>query len=264
MAPPEDTWLRQFHETPEASITLVCLPHAGGAASSYFGLSEALGPGIRVLSVQYPGRQDRRFEKCPAHVADYVSEISLSIMMRVPGPVAIFGHSFGATLAFETALQLERSGRDLTKLFVSGRRAPAEQREHGLSRRSDAVLIAELRHLSGTHPEFLLDQEMLNLILPGLRGDYRALDNYRYRVGDTVRCDIRGLCGTTDLKVSPEEIGKWADYTSAHTRTTVFEGGHFYLFDQLQALTRVLRQDLASPWASSSPGAGRAVEGVRT
>jgi len=246
VAPPEDVWLRQFHEAAEPRVTLVCLPHAGGAASSYFALSAALGPGIRLLAAQYPGRQDRRFESCPENVADYVTAIAASIVARVPGPVALFGHSFGATLAFEAALHLERSGREVTRLFVSGRRAPAEQRETGLNRRSDEVLIAELRHLSGTHPEFLLDQEMLNLILPGLRGDYQALDNYRYRPGDAVRCGVRALCGTTDLKVSPDEIRQWADYTSADTKVSVFEGGHFYLFDQLASLTRILRQDLAS------------------
>lgn len=38
----ESRWFRRFHPSPEADISLVCLPHAGGTASFYLPLSELL------------------------------------------------------------------------------------------------------------------------------------------------------------------------------------------------------------------------------
>ncbi|MBK3557195.1 hypothetical protein JHN55_11770 [Streptomyces sp. MBT56] len=51
--------MRRYNPAADARARLLCLPHAGGSASFYLPLSRALGPDIDVLTVQYPGRQDR-------------------------------------------------------------------------------------------------------------------------------------------------------------------------------------------------------------
>ncbi|RPK82116.1 Phenyloxazoline synthase MbtB [Streptomyces sp. ADI98-10] len=66
MAPNTESspWIRRYNPAADARVRLLCLPHAGGSASFYLPLSRELGPGIDVLTVQYPGRQDRRHEPC--------------------------------------------------------------------------------------------------------------------------------------------------------------------------------------------------------
>ena len=48
-------WIRWDERHPDASLRLICLPHAGGAASAFRGWARDLGPRIEVLPIQYPG-----------------------------------------------------------------------------------------------------------------------------------------------------------------------------------------------------------------
>src|SRR5262245_49047252 len=96
-----DLWIRRYHPRPAARVRLVCLPHAGGAASYFFPVSRALTTDIEVLAVQYPGRQDRRaepFVRTIDELADAVTAVLASTVHN--GPLALFGHSMGAVLGF--------------------------------------------------------------------------------------------------------------------------------------------------------------------
>ncbi|MEY9893890.1 surfactin synthase thioesterase subunit [Catenulispora sp. MAP12-49] len=62
VATDRDLWIRRYHPSPDAPVRLLCLPHAGGSASFFRAVSQALAPKVEVLAVQYPGRQDRRGE----------------------------------------------------------------------------------------------------------------------------------------------------------------------------------------------------------
>lgn len=120
-----DLWIRRFHPAGPASARLVCLPHAGGAASYYFSLSRALSPGVEVLAIQYPGRQERQLERRRETVAELADEITEVIRPLADQPLYLFGHSLGATVAFEVARRLEAADVKLAHMFVSARRAPA-------------------------------------------------------------------------------------------------------------------------------------------
>lgn len=49
-------WTRRFQPAPEAPVPLVCFPHAGGAATYYHPLSQAMSPDVDMPAVQYPGQ----------------------------------------------------------------------------------------------------------------------------------------------------------------------------------------------------------------
>ncbi|GAA3291311.1 hypothetical protein GCM10020295_07820 [Streptomyces cinereospinus] len=103
-------WIRRFHPAPQAAAQLVCLAHAGGAASYFFPVSKALSPAVDVLAVQYPGRQERRRET-PFENAELLADAVAEQLADVTGrPLALFGHSLGATVAFEVARRLEAAG----------------------------------------------------------------------------------------------------------------------------------------------------------
>src|SRR5580693_3664644 len=116
-------WVRHFHPSATAVSRLICFPHAGGSASYYFPVSAALSPNIEVLAVQYPGRQDRRNEKNLEDIGELADRAFEAVVPWSKGPVALFGHSMGAIVAFEVARRLERNaGISLLALIVSGRR----------------------------------------------------------------------------------------------------------------------------------------------
>ncbi|WSV91468.1 MFS transporter [Streptomyces globisporus] len=170
--PESSPWIRRYNPAPDARARLLCLPHAGGSASFYLPLSRALGPDIDVLTVQYPGRQDRRHEPCVDSIAGLADALVGEVLPWADRPLAIFGHSMGAMVGFELALRLERRGTQPLVFFASGRRAPSRKREDGdpVHRR----VIAELRALSGTDARVLDDEELLRMALPAIRSDYRV------------------------------------------------------------------------------------------
>jgi surfactin synthase thioesterase subunit len=237
-----DLWVRRFHPAADAPSQLLCLPHAGGAASYFFPVSRELSPEIDVLSVQYPGRHDRRNEPCLDSISELADRLVAAFRPLAGRPVAIFGHSLGATLGFEVARRLERDGVEPTALFASGRRAPHRRRLERTHLLDDAALIADMRSLAGTDSALLDDDDVLSMLLPAVRGDYHAAETYEYQPGPRLGCPIYSLVGDSDPKVTVEEADAWREHTSAGFELAVLPGGHFYLNDHVPDILRRIRQ----------------------
>lgn len=225
-----DRWIHRFHPSSEGASRLVCFPHAGGAASYYHSLSQVLAPRIEVLAVQYPGRQDRRHERLIDDIGELADRICAVIPGRNEPPCAFFGHSMGATVAFEVARRLRLqhlAGPEW--LFVSGRRAPSRARAGTVHLRDDRGLVAELRRLGSTDPRILSDPELLATILPATRNDYRAIETYTCPPGATVDCPITALIGDADQQTPLDDAIAWREHSTAAFDVQVLPGGHFYL-----------------------------------
>ncbi|WP_329093457.1 MULTISPECIES: thioesterase II family protein [unclassified Streptosporangium] len=248
-----DMWIRRFHPAPRAGHRLVCLPHAGASASYFFGVSRALSPAVEVLAVQYPGRQDRRGEPCVDNVPELADSVAEAVSGWADRPLALFGHSLGATVGFEVARRLEKRGIAVTVLFASGRRAPSRERDETFHLLDDEKLLAEIRGLEGTNANVLADDEIIRMVLPAVRGDYAAAETYRYVPGPDLRAPIRALVGDSDPKVTLEEAEAWGEHTGADFRLKVFPGGHFYLNAHQAAVLRLVTDCLASTSASDTP-----------
>jgi surfactin synthase thioesterase subunit len=221
-------WIRRFHPAPHAGARLVCLPHAGGSASYYFPVSRALAPGIDVLAVQYPGRQDRRGEPCIDSIPVLADRITAALEDHTDLPLALFGHSMGATLAFEVAVRLQAAGVRATHVFVSGRRAPSTRRVETVHLKPDSALVDEIRELAGTDATLLDDADLLPMVLPPLRADYRAIETYAPSSA-TVDAPIIALVGDDDPKATHAEVSRWAEHTAGGFELRQYPGGHFYL-----------------------------------
>jgi len=239
-------WVRNFHPAPDGSVRLVCLPHAGGSASFYFPMAKAFGPEVEVMAVQYPGRQDRRDEPGIDTVSEYADEIFAVLRHLDDRPLVLFGHSMGAVLGYEVAIRLARAGLPAPmRLFVSGRRAPSCHRDENLHQHSDLRIVRELRELGGPHQGMLDDPEMLSLILPAIRGDYRAIELYRHDAEARLDCPVTVLVGDDDPRVSIDEARAWAGHTTARTELEVFPGGHFYLIEHSKAVIDLVARRLS-------------------
>lgn len=241
-------WLRQFQPRPQARSSAVFFPHAGGSAPFFFGMSEALAPGIDVFAVQYPGRLDR-FREPPIADLKALADETFAALRTSPAlaggrPFQFFGHSMGAALAFEVAQRCERElGRSPVTLFASGRRAPGTVRRlrEDVHTRGDAALLAEIRELNGSGSP-LTDPALLELVLPGIRADYTAIETYRWTPGAALSCPIVALMGTADPYTSEAECQAWADHTTGEFELRSYPGGHFFLTSQQDALAALLAE----------------------
>ncbi|APU14947.1 MULTISPECIES: thioesterase II family protein [Actinoalloteichus] len=232
-----DRWVRRFHPTPTATARLLCLPHAGGSASYFFPVSRRLAPGIEALAVQYPGRQDRLGEKSIESVEELADRLVDVVLPFRDKPLGLFGHSLGALVAFELALRLEERGVVPVGLFASGRRAPVTVRQgEDAHLRSDDELIAAVRQLGGTSTSLLDDKQIMAMVLPSIRADYRAAETYRHRPGPRLATPVYAFLGDADPKVTVPEAERWAEHTEGGFDLTVYPGGHFYLNSHADAV----------------------------
>jgi surfactin synthase thioesterase subunit len=211
-------------------MELICFPHAGGSASFYFPLSQVLSPAVELLALQYPGRQDRRTEKCVDNVSELADRILDVLAVRQERPFALFGHSMGGVLAFEVAQRLiHKAGRKPLWFFSSSRRAPSTHRDSAIHLRDDAGVVEELRLLAGAEAGWLADKELLASFLPAIRSDYKAIETYRYQPAPPLDCPITAFMGDADPYTTVDEAEKWRDHTTSGFDLHVFGGGHFYL-----------------------------------
>ncbi|MCX5387497.1 alpha/beta fold hydrolase [Streptomyces sp. NBC_00083] len=241
---------------------MVCFPHAGGAASAYVPLSRALAPGIDVLAVQYPGRQDRRRERPVDDIGRLADILTASVHRELRGPYAFFGHSMGAVLAYETARRLrDRELGGPSRLFLSARGAPTGERDPNDRLCTDAEVLAAVRRLGGTASAVLDDPELRDMVMPALRADYGALGSYTWRESEPLSVPFRVLVGDSDPVVNVAQASAWRDFTTARTTVDVFPGGHFYLDAQVPAIARTVADDLLGAddsWVAAASSAGRA------
>lgn len=236
-------WIRRYHPKPERRVTLVALPHAGGSASYFYPLSASLGEDIELIAVQYPGRQDRHQEPLVETVEELACRVTRALLPWA-GPVVLFGHSMGATVAYEVARRLETEGSPVGALVVSARRAPSVIRADGFHELDDERLLEEVRVLGGSDAALALDEELLRLTLPVLRNDFRAVATYRSTHTAPLTSPVTALVGSSDPRVTVADVAEWRSHTNSGFSLHVFDGGHFYLADHQNAVRDLLREVL--------------------
>ncbi|QGV82748.1 thioesterase [Streptomyces ficellus] len=237
-------------------MRLYCFPHAGGPAGAFAPLAGALAAGgptgarvsVAVAAAQYPGRQDRYRERPWEDIGAIADVLAAEIRTRDEQPYALFGHSMGAVVAYETARRLRRTaGPAPVRLFVSGRDAPSAGPVATDDVRDDEALLAHIRRLGGTGSRVLEEPELVAMALPALRADYRALRSYVWSPGEPLDCPLTVLVGDADPLVTGAGAAAWRDLSTAATSVRLLPGGHFSLDDCAPRVASLIREALPLP-----------------
>lgn len=245
-----DKWFVYQELRPEAPVRLVCFPYAGGATAIYTGWAAALGPDVEVAALALPGRERRIGE--PPDVE--VERIAAAFASTADRPYALFGHSMGALLAFEVVRRLRRDGAQLpVHLFVSGCPRPDQPRGDdifdGLSKLPDDAMLERLVRGGGLPASVLDEAELLELMLPVYRADFGWLDTYDCGDEPPVPVPITAFVGSDDASARPEDMAGWAAHTTESFTRHIVSGGHFFLDDNLDAISRTIRAGIGGPVA---------------
>lgn len=250
--------VRTFAARPHARARLICFPHAGGTAGSYRLWSLDAPWDVEVSAVQYPGREDRYGEPQPSSMSELAAGICAALvrqrMARPQCATVLFGHSMGASVAYETARAMATLGHPPAALVVSGQPAPHRSRGGTLHLASDEDLLRDLRRLGGTAGDVLDNEALLRALLPAVRADYRLIETYRPLPGRRLNLPVTVLYADADPEVDTGEAGAWREVTAGECGLITFTGGHFYLDEQRErVLARVLEKVRdALPMASTA------------
>ncbi|HWU88426.1 MAG TPA: alpha/beta fold hydrolase [Kofleriaceae bacterium] len=237
-------------------LRLICVPYAGGSASLYRPWRALVAHAIDVCAVELPGRGVRSGEPPVSDMTSLCDGLAAAIEPLLDGvPLAVFGHSMGARIAFELAHRFD--GR-VAHLFASGSPAPGDRSRYGASgdRRptsqlSDDDFKQRLRELGGTPPEVLADAGLMARVLPVVRADFTLIERYQVAPQTRVSCPITVFAGVDDPGTSPATAAAWELRTTAACRLVELDAGHFFLDSHRAELFRELGRDLAAASVAS-------------
>lgn len=234
-----DHWLQRITDTSDATLRFVCFPHAGGTAAAFRLWRTGLPSWTQVLAIRYPGRGGRMAEP-PVDRIPVIAQCVGQALSGLPQmPTAFFGHSMGGLVAFETACQLAAAGQELpVHMFVSGHAPPhLPVSRPPISLLPDADFIRELdRRYAAVPAELMQYPDVLALLLPALRADIAAVEANRHSPATVLACPITVFGGSDDRTATRGQLEAWRDLTSQGFELRLFEGGHFYVNAQREAV----------------------------
>lgn len=233
---------RQDRVTGVSAPTLYIFPHAGGSASFYVPFARTFTSGVKRIAVQYPGKNGTH------DLASFrgIPELADTVVSKLPADpdarIALFGHSMGALVAFETARILEAAGRRVEALFVSACAAPGRS-GYDYIPESDRGLLDAVSEMTGVDPALLESEEFQARILPTLRG-FKAITAYQCPPDATLSCPIHVYYADDDEVATTEKVSPWQERTTAEFTMREFAGHHFYLTDNLSEVVADIEQKL--------------------
>jgi surfactin synthase thioesterase subunit len=231
---------------PGTRLRIICLPYAGGGASIFRSWIEKAAPGMQVCGVELPGRDGRYKESLPGDVESIVQQLAPAVEPFLDCPYVLFGHSLGAFLAFELARELRRRGQPPPmRFFASACRAPhLPSRSEKIHQLADKQFLERLVRISGMAHFLEQSGEMLKLLLPILRADFRLAETYEFRSDTRFAFPITAIGGRQDTLVIPGDLVAWHLRTTGTFRLRMLAGGHLFLRSSPEQVFQTILEEL--------------------
>ncbi|GAQ87479.1 Oleoyl-(acyl-carrier-protein) hydrolas [Klebsormidium nitens] len=237
--------------TQEVQLCLACFPAAGTGAWVFNRFARDLPQDIEVLPIEYPGSGQRSLEKRHTSMQDIVQPCVAALLpVLAEKPVALFGHSLGAWIAFEVAHQLEERGVALKRLYACAERAPHLS---AVSYDVDPTTFHVLDEPAFWHaferryglPRALQTEVARRFAYPRLRADLEVFETYVPSTSRRLDCDLVAIGAESDPRYTPDQISAWRQHTAGAFEERWFAGGHQFVREDPETLLAYLKEDLA-------------------
>ena len=219
-----------FEPKAASQLRLFCFPCAGGAATMYRPWSQ-WHPDTELWAANYPGRGTLHNLPLAEKVESIVELFLQQKELFNEKPFALYGHSFGALIAFLVAYELERLGLKAEALFVSSRRAPQLPTRFSLTDLSDAQFLFELDKLGGLPTAIRGNQELMDYYLPVIKSDLILNDQVAVDDHQVIDSNIYLFSADGDKVAEAEELNAWKNATNNRFNHAQLSGDHFFIQD---------------------------------
>lgn len=108
-----------------------------------------------------------------------------------------------------------------------------------------------IRRLNGVPLELLENLKFMDLMLPTLRSDFRAVETYVFRPQVPLPCPVSVFGGLCDDEVPREDLEEWSRHTTGLFQLHMLRGDHFFINSSVAPLLR-----LVSTTVSTTTGIG--------
>ena len=228
-----------------ARIRLVCFPYAGGNTSLFFPWLNQMPEDVEIAILQLPGRGLRFTDPLFDSMDAIVEDVCLALEELSPMKLIFFGHSMGARIAYEVIFRLHHQCKPLPiHFFASASPAPCVKYKKAFSHNlPDAAFIAHLGTLNGTPKEVLADTQLMELLLPVLRADFKIVETYLNTTQLTLPTTVTGFAGKLD-DIDIADIEPWFSLFKKNKGIVWFDGGHFFINENRDDVITSLKDEI--------------------
>lgn len=232
---------------------------------------------IDIYSVCLPGRMNRVAEPMPKSTIPLIGSImdaliDLGIIPSLPPEsieecdcrMLLFGHHFGALLAYELSRYLVTNGYEvvISHLVVSSLRSPSIISEYNTDKFGKKIyygntktIIDAIIALDGVPPDFIAKRDFISLCVPLYRADFTILEKYVFKPylnehSPPLAIPIISIGTENDVNCNVNHLAAWKNETSSKSFHFTFrQGGHgyikspFYLEQIIEAIKCLLIDD---------------------
>lgn len=221
-------------------LKILYLPYAGGTAQLCKAWRYFLGKNVEVQPIELAGRGSRFKEACYSDLKEALEDIFKKVENYADEPYVIYGHSFGALLTYELYHMIKEAGmKEPEQLFFSGCLPPHRRSsEKKIFELNDLEFINEIIKFNGMEKEVLENKELMNLVLPILRADFKLLERYKYtEKPNKISKKVTVLYGND---MTFEGVEGWRDLTSDNITFHHINGDHFFVKKNMKEVLDVV------------------------
>jgi len=217
--------LLRFSTGADTDIRIFCLPPLGEQADMFAPWANLLPNSIEACGLRVPSQMAP--EQTPEQQLDILLDSFCEAIVELDDrPFALYGHSFGAFLAFQLSQRMrEKYEIEPVHLFIGGWRAPQineveviESQAPRLDNESEEDWFKRwTRDFIGMHEDSIQNPEVIKMV------QQSVFD------GEALSCPITAFRGESDKLYANEHIRPWKDVTTGRFRMIEVEGPHLFL-----------------------------------